>query len=96
MDNDFFSQKPLDILTGIDGSFIKRAFENEGSLSLGLQIGYLAGSYTPSEKIGSFSFAVKDYLAGFLKLPSAITEYQTGEYNFEGIYFKDFAFKVSR
>jgi len=93
--NDFFSQKPLDILIGLDGSVIKRAFEKGGSLYLGLQIGFLAASYTPNEKIGSFSFAVKDYLTGFLKLPTAITEYHQGEYDFQGIYFNEFAFKSS-
>lgn len=90
--NDYFSQKPLEILTSIDGSLIKKAFENEGKLYLGLQIGYLAGGYTPNEKTGAFSLAMKDYLTGFLKLPLTITEYYNGEHNFKGLYFKDFQF----
>lgn len=91
--NDLFSQKPVDILKGLDGAVIKKAFENEGILYFGLQIGYLAGSYTPSEKVGSFSFAVKDYLNGTLKLPSVLTKYQKGDYEWKGLYFNDFEFK---
>lgn len=72
--NDFFSQKPLDIISSIDGSIITRAFNNNGRLALGLQIGYIAAAYTPSEKIGSFSFVIKEYLTGFLQLPKIMNQ----------------------
>ena len=93
--NDFFSQRPLEIITGIDGSIIKKAFENGGKLSLGLQIGFLAVGYTPGEKIGAFSFAMKDYLKGFIQLPKSLVKYNNSKGDFSAVYFKDFAFKIS-
>lgn len=90
--NEFFSQRPLDIISSIDGSVISKALANEGTLYLGLQIGYLAVGYTPNEKIGSFSFAMKDYMSAFLKLPQVITEYNNGEHDFDGFYLKDFSY----
>ena len=93
--NDFFSQKPLDLLTSIDGSVIQNAIEHNGKLNFNLQIGFLAAGYTPNEKIGSFSFAVKDFLNAYLQLPSKLVEYNDGKHNFSGYYFKDFGFTSS-
>jgi len=91
--NDFFAQKPLDIITSIDGRYIKKALESDGKLSLGLQIGFLAAGYTPNEKIGSFSFAMKDYIDAYLQLPTAIVEYNNGNHHLSDIYLDDFGFR---
>jgi len=93
--NDFFSQEPLDLISGIDGSMIKRAFDNNGKLFLGLQIGYISAGYTPGAKAGSFSFAMKDYINGLIQLPKSIMEYSSGDINYSGIYFQDFRFRSS-
>ena len=93
--NDFFSQKPLDIISSIDGSIITKAFDNNGKLSLGLQIGYIAAGYTPSEKIGSFSFSVKEYLSGYLQLPKVLTNEMLGYYGVEkAVGISDFRFSA--
>jgi hypothetical protein len=93
--DDFFSQRPLDLITSIDGSIIKRAIESNGKLYFNLQIGYLAAGYTQNEKIGSFSIAVKDYLNAYLQVPTKLSDYNNGEQNFSGVYFKDFGFTSS-
>ncbi len=93
--NDFFSQKPLDIITGIDGSVIRQALDNGGKLYLSLQIGYLGGGYTHSRKLGSFSFVMKDYLTASIRLPQKIVDFYQGEYFTKSILFRDFKFESS-
>ncbi len=91
--NDLFAQRPIDIIGNIDGSLIRQALENGGSLYLGLQIGYLGAGYTHNEKTGSFSFVMKDYLTGSLKLPQKIVDYYNGEIPQKDVYFRDFRFE---
>jgi hypothetical protein len=94
--NDVFSQKPTDIISGVDGSIIKTALENGGKLYLGLQIGYLGVAWAQSEKVGSFSFAMKDYLTGSLQLPQGIVDFHNENGNYSKvIVLKDFKFKGS-
>jgi hypothetical protein len=94
--NDFFSRRPVDIITSLDGSVLKQALGNEGKLYLGLQIGFLGVAYTQSEKVGSFSFAMKDYLTGSIKLPQGIVDFSSGSgYFSKSVILTDFRFTSS-
>lgn len=93
--NQYFSQKPIDIITGINGALIQRALQHQGKLYLGLQIGYFSAGFYPDKKIGAFSIAWKDYLTGYIQLPYSITEYHTGNETIKGFYFNDFKFQSS-
>lgn len=94
--NDYFSQSKINILSGLDGSLIKKAFEGNGKLFVGLQIGFIGAAYTPGEKIGAFSFVMKDFLTGYLQLPEALVEFANAENpETKGLYFKDFNFYSS-
>jgi hypothetical protein len=94
--DDFFSQSKVDIITGIDGNLILNALENTGQLYIGLQIGFLGVAFTPSEKIGSFSFVMKDYLDGYLQLPKALVNYVNSDNDAQrAIYFQDFQFQTT-
>lgn len=90
--NDYFSQKPLDMISGIDGSAIGKALANNGKLYIGLQIGYLAAGVTPNHKIGSFSLAMKDYLSAYLKLPEGLIAYNDGKRHVSEVGLRDFEF----
>ncbi len=93
--NDAFSQKPVDLLTGIDGSVIKTALENGGKLYLGLQIGFLGAGYYHNEKVGAFSFVMKDFLTGYLQLPQTIVDFAQNQHFDRSILFRDFQFQSS-
>lgn len=94
--DDFFSQNKVDIITGINGSLIKDALNNSGDLYLGIQIGFLGVAFTPNEKIGSFSFVMKDFLDGYLHLPSAIVNHlNSGKISLSSVYLNDFNFETT-
>lgn len=94
--DDFFSQSKIDIITGIDGSIIKNAFDNGGKLYIGLQIGFIGASYTHSEKIGTFSYVMKDFIDGYLQLPTAVLDHlNSGTDTLHAIYFRDFNFQTT-
>jgi hypothetical protein len=93
---EYFSGRPLEIIINLDKQFLQKALASNGKLSLGMQIGYIAGAYKPSEKIGTFSLAIKDYLSGFLSLPKGFVRVNdTQEPLDHGIGFSDFRFNSS-
>jgi hypothetical protein len=94
--DDYFSQSKIDIITGFDGSMIENAFTKGGKLFMGLQIGFMGVGYTPSNKIGSFSFAMKDFLTGYLQLPTGLVDYVNSDYpDMKAVYFNDFHFQAT-
>jgi hypothetical protein len=94
--DDYFSRNKVDIITGIDGSLLQNAFANGGKLYLGLQIGFLGVSFSPNEKIGSFSFVMKDFINGYLQLPKALVNYVNSDNSSQQVvYFKDFNFQTT-
>jgi hypothetical protein len=94
--NDYFAQNKRDVIAGIDGSTIKNALGNGGKLYLGLQIGFLGVGFSPSEKIGSFSFVMKDFLNSYLHLPNALVEIVNSKNESQrAVYFRDFNFEAS-
>ncbi|HSG68691.1 MAG TPA: DUF5723 family protein [Bacteroidales bacterium] len=65
-------------LISINKEKFRLALENNGKLFVDALLGFFSVAYHPGERIGSFAFAMSDYITGYMDIPDVILDVNYG------------------